>query len=224
MAWHVEIWLYREAQAEMNSNEVDSDESLTQTLEQLRRDLVKTPIGCLNVYFLVFYQINICLPIYNWKRSTALIFFPSRFYQGVWDFHLWSGSVEALTASDGPFPLAEEDVEHFGTVQQLGMKDLVLCQDVTRAGVLFSPHVRLYVFFKNRPWSIDLSIIWFLWCIPGPFFSSQYPVCLSLRRYRCWQKGPNSLVSHTLPEFFNDSFTRTADKEFLVTWQPTCVK
>jgi len=98
MAWHVEIWLYREAQAEMNSNEVDSDESLTQTLEQLRR------------------------------------------------------SVEALTASDGPFPLAEEDVQHFGTVQ----------------------------------------------------------------RYRCWQKGPNSLVSHTLPEFFNDSFTRTADKEFLV--------
>ena len=51
MAWHVEIWLYREAQAEMNSNEVDSDESLTQTLEQLRRDLVKTPIGCLRLFF-----------------------------------------------------------------------------------------------------------------------------------------------------------------------------
>lgn len=139
MAWHVEIWLYREAQAEMNSNEVDSDESLTQTLEQLRRDLVKTPIGLL--FFLSFVQMFIfwyftkSTFVYNWKRSTPLIFL-QRFYEScVWDLHLWSGSVEALTASDGPFPLAEEDVEHFGTVQQLGMKDLVLCQDVTRAEV-----------------------------------------------------------------------------------------
>ena len=41
MAWHVEISLHREAQAEMTSTEVDSDEHLTQTLEQLQRDLVK---------------------------------------------------------------------------------------------------------------------------------------------------------------------------------------
>ena len=45
MAWHG-MWksrciVNREAQAEMNSIEVDSDERLTQTLEQLQRDLVK---------------------------------------------------------------------------------------------------------------------------------------------------------------------------------------
>ncbi|CAJ1411401.1 unnamed protein product [Effrenium voratum] len=57
-----------------------------------------------------------------------------------------------LTAPEGPFPLAEEEVPHFGTTQ----------------------------------------------------------------RYRCWQKGPNSLVCHTLPELFSDSFARNADKEFLV--------
>eukprot|EP00435_Cladocopium_sp_Y103_P062424 s504_g24.t1 len=61
-------------------------------------------------------------------------------------------SQEKLTGPDGPFPLAEEDVQHFGTIQ----------------------------------------------------------------RYRCWQKGPNSLTCHTLPEFFNDSFARNTDREFLV--------
>lgn len=65
----------------------------------------------------------------------------------LWDLHLWSGSVEALTASDGPFPLAEEDVEHFGTVQQLGMKDLVLCQDVTRAEVFVLTACYIYCTF-----------------------------------------------------------------------------
>jgi len=79
---------------------------------------------------LVFYQINIRLQL---KKIYTIDIFAA--IPCVWDLHLWSGSVEALTASDGPFPLAEEDVEHFGTVQQLGMKDLVLCQDVTRAGV-----------------------------------------------------------------------------------------
>lgn len=61
-------------------------------------------------------------------------------------------SQEKLTGPDGPFPLAEEDVQHFGTIQ----------------------------------------------------------------RYRCWQKGPNSLTCQTLPEFFNDSFARNTDREFLV--------
>lgn len=59
---------------------------------------------------------------------------------------------EQLTAADGPFPLAEEEVEHFGTSQ----------------------------------------------------------------RYLCYQKGPNSLTCHTLPEFFSDSFARHTDKDFLV--------
>eukprot|EP00931_Biecheleriopsis_adriatica_P051461 TRINITY_DN29847_c0_g1_i1.p1 TRINITY_DN29847_c0_g1~~TRINITY_DN29847_c0_g1_i1.p1 ORF type:complete len:594 (+),score=135.83 TRINITY_DN29847_c0_g1_i1:50-1831(+) len=59
---------------------------------------------------------------------------------------------EHLTAADGPFPLAEEAVEHFGTVQ----------------------------------------------------------------RYRCWQRGPNSIVHLTLPELFGDCFTRFGDQEFLI--------
>ncbi|CAK8995390.1 Long-chain-fatty-acid--CoA ligase (Long-chain acyl-CoA synthetase) [Durusdinium trenchii] len=63
---------------------------------------------------------------------------------------------EQLTAADGPFPLAEEEVEHFGTSQRLGVG-----------------------------------------------------------RYLCYQKGPNSLTCHTLPEFFSDSFARHTDKDFL---------
>jgi len=61
-------------------------------------------------------------------------------------------SLERMTAVDGPFPLAEEDVQHYGTSQ----------------------------------------------------------------RYRCWQKGPNSIVHHTLRELYGDCFARYSDKEFLV--------
>jgi non-ribosomal peptide synthetase component F len=57
-----------------------------------------------------------------------------------------------LTKPAGPYPLAEEEVKHHGTVQH----------------------------------------------------------------YKCWQRGPNSLVLHTLPELYSDSFARHTDREFLL--------
>ena len=36
------------------------------------------------------------------------------------------------------------------------------------------------------------------------------------QRYKCWQKGPNSLVLLTLAELVNDSCARYADQEFIV--------
>eukprot|EP00930_Biecheleria_cincta_P011099 TRINITY_DN113606_c0_g1_i1.p1 TRINITY_DN113606_c0_g1~~TRINITY_DN113606_c0_g1_i1.p1 ORF type:complete len:212 (+),score=46.71 TRINITY_DN113606_c0_g1_i1:38-637(+) len=59
---------------------------------------------------------------------------------------------EKLTAPDGPFHLAEEEVQHHGTVQ----------------------------------------------------------------RYKCWQRGPNSLVHHTLPELFGDCFARFGDQDLII--------
>mmetsp|Transcript_56287 Transcript_56287/g.119805 ORF Transcript_56287/g.119805 Transcript_56287/m.119805 type:complete len:587 (-) Transcript_56287:174-1934(-) len=61
-------------------------------------------------------------------------------------------SVERLSRADGPFPLAEEAVEHLGTKQ----------------------------------------------------------------KYLCFQRGPNSIAYLTLPELYQDCFSRNYDKDFLV--------
>eukprot|EP00913_Durusdinium_trenchii_P013831 g12985.t1 len=77
---------------------------------------------------------------------------------------------EQLTAADGPFPLAEEEVLDLGLPENMGPSHLAFSQG-----------------FQQIP-----------------------------RRYLCYQKGPNSLTCHTLPEFFSDSFARHTDKDFLV--------
>lgn len=93
-----------------------------------------------------------------------------------------------------------------GLVQSTACLPRVTCLPV----MLSRAHVFLHIYIYS-------TIIYiYIQCLATSDLGETQENCSArLRRYLCYQKGPNSLTCHTLPEFFSDSFARHTDKDFL---------